>query len=827
MTGPGVLGLNKSVHRYLYRLAVQAAVDVWSALAPEERQAQGQALIQTLLAAANERLEAIGVPALALDAEGENSTPAMFYHESWDMEIGIVPDTRDDALVAASLIWHEARHAEQAFLALRYLASGPPSLPALEDTEINAPHVLLRASEQVPAAGSAAYVAGEHWATEFFEPGAAETYQQVSSDLDTLSEAVDSRIQDFSQAESDGAGQAELDELRKAFLAASQERTQDGFRPYVSSPREWDAYSAQDLLGPVTKAAVPGPPGAGGRQQVFSHMVQTKQDQIARLWLGVAPGMAADLLVSPLRVPVVHSRGMDGRLHAGGVVVDTGWLGEQLEELADGSQEVVLLSSDSDKTAQELADARGTRVWGPPPRGAGWARQADVWVSLGTGAVAVGTGSLTAEGKLEITPGALHCYQPRDLARGAGPLGAVPQDEVGLAPVRVLTAEQAAADPGPWQRRTARMPAGPLDWEEHITSDGRQVSVGRDGPVIRQVLMLTPAENTSAFARAAGEKMVLPDEVAVAVHVPGVPGQGPELSAGDLAAVLAGLGVPRRPVWLVSSGAADGGRGSYAQQLAEAWGQPVIASREHAWVRFDGVVASSRPSGAAGPRPLDLADGQHQQFLPGLAAPPRDLGSVLPPLPGGAVLGDGPWQSRTEAVVPSLPSLRGGAGAGGVDVDAFDHVWAEQRGDRLGRGKLLDAAELARELLRGAGGGALEIEAMSDVPISELGPQGQAVRWLTAQISDNLFFLGGNDPQPVLAGRERFEAMARVLATRLAEVAPGEARVETLDQRSDLIAQVRTNLHRLGWPGNLADDEIIRQYERLEGDPAAGRGTAA
>ena len=841
VTGPGVLGLNKSVHRYLYLLAVRAAVDVWSALAPAERQAQGQALMRTLLAAANERLEAIGVPAVALDAEGESSTLAMFFYESWDMEISIVPGNRDEALRVASMIWHEARHAEQAFLALRYLAGGPPDLPALEATQDIAPHVLLRATEHVPAAGSAAHVAGEHWAAEYFEPGAAETYRQVSSDLDALAEAVDGRVQDFRQAESAGAGQAELDELSKAHLAASQKLTQDGFRPYVSRPREWDAYYTQDLLGPVTKTAAPGPPGAGGRQQVFSHMVQTKQDQIARLWLGVAPGTAADLLVSPLRVPVVHGRGMDGRLRVGGVVVDTGWLGRQLEELADGSQEVVLLASDSERTAQELADARGTRVWGPPPRGAGVVRPAEVWASLGTGAVAVGAGSLTAEGRLEITPGALHCYQPRDPAGGAGPLGAVPQDEVGLAPVRVLTAEQALADPGPWQRRAAWVSAGPLDWEGHVTSDGRQVSVGRDGRVIRQVLMLTPAENISAFARAAGEKMVLPDEVAVAVHVPGVPGRGPELAAGDLAAVLAGLGVPRRPVWLVSSGAADGGRGSYAQQFAEAWGQPVIAGREQVWVRFDGVVASSRPSGPAGLRPLDLADGQHQKFLPELAAPPRDLGPVLPPVPGGAVLGDGPWQSRTEAVVPSLPNLPGGAGAGGLDVDAFDQAWANLDGEELGREKLLDATELARELMRGAGRGALETEAMSDVPISDLGPQGQAVRWLAAQVSDNLFFLGGNDPQPVLAGRERFEAMARVLAARLAaaqpaalpgpaEVAPapsGEASGGTLDQRSDLIARVRANLDGLGWPGDLADDEIIGVYERLKDDPAAGRGTAA
>ncbi len=44
---------------------------------------------------------------------------------------------------------------------------------------------------------------------------------------------------------------------------------------------------------------------------------------------------------------------------------------------------------------------------------------------------------------------------------------------------------------------------------------------------------------------------------------------------------------------------------------------------------------------------------------------------------------------------------------------------------------------------------------------------------------------------------------------------------------SELVAAVRRNLRDLGWPGDLADDEIISVYEQLKEEPATGRGTAA
>ena len=71
------------------------------------------------------------------------------------------------------------------------------------------------------------------------------------------------------------------------------------------------------------------------------------------------------------------------------------------------------------------------------------------------------------------------------------------------------------------------------------------------------------------------------------------------------------------------------------------------------------------------------------------------------------------------------------------------------------------------------------------------------------------------------------EPAARLGVSRLAEAPSGDGHRQHLDQHSDLIAAVRRNLRSLGWPGDLADDEIIRVYEQLKDDPATGRGTAA
>ena len=76
---------------------------------------------------------------------------------------------------------------------------------------------------------------------------------------------------------------------------------------------------------------------------------------------------------------------------------------------------------------------------------------------------------------------------------------------------------------------------------------------------------------------------------------------------------------------------------------------------------------------------------------------------------------------------------------------------------------------------------------------------------------------GGDRPRPARSVRWAQSNLPGAAAT-------GARR---LDQLSDLIAAVRRNLRGLNWPGDLADDEVIRVYERLKDDPATGRGTAA
>jgi hypothetical protein len=126
-------------------------------------------------------------------------------------------------------------------------------------------------------------------------------------------------------------------------------------------------------------------------------------------------------------------------------VVDTAWLHQQLVALADPAIEVVLLASDPQLAAQELANARQGRVWASPPTEEG-TEPAEVWVSLGTGAMAVGWGDLTADGRLQITTAPLHSYQPQS---PGDQVPAVAEDEV-VPPIYTLTGEQALADPGPW-----------------------------------------------------------------------------------------------------------------------------------------------------------------------------------------------------------------------------------------------------------------------------------------------------------------------------------------------------------------------------------------
>jgi hypothetical protein len=470
VTGPGTLGLNESLHRYVYRRAVEAELGRWLALEPRERRVQGPVLMERLLAAVNGRLAAIGVPGLAprVGVAGAGAFGA-FDAGSWQLGAGVVPADREGALLAASTFWHEARHAEQYFLALAYLAAERPGLLTPGYTDVCVPGVLRAARGNPAAPGSAGYVAGRHWHSVLYGDGFG-GQRAAAERCGVLYEAVRESGEAVGRAVRGGAGQAELGGLRQAARAARQRYVQEGYLPFAGRPEERDAYGAEVLVMPAGRGLLPEP--APGGEPVFCRQVGVWEQRRVRLGLGAEPGAAADVLVCGLGyVAVVHGRGRDGRLRVGGAVADGAWLGRQLGAVADPGDAVVLLASDSQVAAQELADARQGRVWAPPPRGEE-AGPAEVWVSLGTGAVAVGWGDLDGQGRLQITAVPLHPYQPRSPGGGGGQPGGpqaggqAPAGDDAVEPVRVLTGEQALADPGPWQRRTAPVPDGPRDEAE-------------------------------------------------------------------------------------------------------------------------------------------------------------------------------------------------------------------------------------------------------------------------------------------------------------------------------------------------------------------------
>ena len=316
VTGPGVLGLNASLHRYLYRSAINTELGRWSTLAAEQRQADAGPLMARLLAAINARLKAIGIPELTLAPEdmGDDADEAEFQWAGWAMGIGAAPENTDEVLAAESLMWHEARHAEQVFLALRYLASADPANLTPEHTAVRVSGVLEDARTHSSVPGSPEYEEGKYWASVLLGDG-FESYDAIATRKDDLFEACLARREALEQARDRGAGQAELGRLHRVYRAADDEYSRHGYRPYVNTPGEWDAYATQSLLKPFARTPLPKPPGAGDNEPVFYHSIGAGPEKLIRLSLGVEPGTAVDFLVSSLDdIVVVHGRGKDGRL---------------------------------------------------------------------------------------------------------------------------------------------------------------------------------------------------------------------------------------------------------------------------------------------------------------------------------------------------------------------------------------------------------------------------------------------------------------------------------------------------------------------------------
>ena len=248
---------------------------------------------------------------------------------------------------------------------------------------------------------------------------------------------------------------------------------------------------------------------------------------------------------------------------------------------------------------------------------------------------------------------------------------------------------------------------------------------------------------------------------------------------------------------------------------------PDLDTRHRQGLRFALVVLEVRSYGA---RHVSAADAQaHHERL---AAVVRELGAR-----------DVQW-SDDAALPPGVPALAG-APRPADQARAYLTVGSVVRPDPATRRRLVEALvtgpaspddrRLALELLRAATDEELQ---------AVFGPRGDLLAVLERGIPDG-------DMRAELESflRQRFVgggewlAMGRVvvdqvqLAGTLSGFPDGGQGVASpfvsLDQRSALIARVRSSLSSLGWQGNPADDEILRVYELLEHDPAAGRGTAA
>ncbi len=166
--------------------------------------------------------------------------------------------------------------------------------------------------------------------------------------------------------------------------------------------------------------------------------------RVHHLWVGLRPSPVVEaLLPAPLgNGVVIHGWGDAGRLVADG--------GVDLARVSLPRADVVVLAHDAHVDVQALANERDRPVWAP---------EAPVWVSLGTGAVFLGEAQVDQDGLLQAGRAAqLVQYVP------GGNGQPVPPAAGERPPVlRVLTAGQAAADPGPWQLRGSdpRQPVPP------------------------------------------------------------------------------------------------------------------------------------------------------------------------------------------------------------------------------------------------------------------------------------------------------------------------------------------------------------------------------
>ncbi|MEZ4238732.1 MAG: hypothetical protein R3F59_21790 [Myxococcota bacterium] len=221
---------------------IDAYVDAVDAARPDLDAADADPRLAALAALVNERLAACRVPPVAVDwardADGHPTRDAANIFDEAHWTILLKADALDDVARGATTVYHEARHAEQAFEICRMRAAEfAPSVSHADRVtsiavRLQVPlHVAAAAADRPLTFGTTEMTVARNWHDE--EPGRA--FGGASAEAEALSAGIVAFL--------DGnLTFASLQPLLDAFLEADA-------RGYRDQPREWDAFHVSDQVG--------------------------------------------------------------------------------------------------------------------------------------------------------------------------------------------------------------------------------------------------------------------------------------------------------------------------------------------------------------------------------------------------------------------------------------------------------------------------------------------------------------------------------------------------------------------------------------------------
>lgn len=213
---------------------------VWGRLTPYSR-------ANALVNAANFELAHIDVPNVELKVDKVDSADAVFVKEDWKMTVDrgtMSSPTVDDATMAqsASNVYHEARHAEQAFLVARLLAGRKLKVDEIVDTfEIRADIAAKATQQPLRAPGRERTLAKRILASE---AGAGKAYNvKLFEDWKAIEKNLDAAELAWKNAP-DGPAKDKL----KAKVDLEQAAYDAAYKEYREQAHEADAWKVGDAV---------------------------------------------------------------------------------------------------------------------------------------------------------------------------------------------------------------------------------------------------------------------------------------------------------------------------------------------------------------------------------------------------------------------------------------------------------------------------------------------------------------------------------------------------------------------------------------------------